>query len=228
MWPAAPLLATVPEYSHVGASGPAPTITAPESAAAEAYHFALTSLGFALDEIGGRSVVVTSTGRGQGKTSTALNVALVAANDGRKALLIDADGRTRGLTNLSGYRSAQGLANLVDGDDPHRLTHFLMLGGEAPVPLIPAGMQEQAETSGYFRSHAFRTTFPKLIVEHDLVLIDTPPVLSAAETSEIARLADGAILVVVPGTPLRQLAEAKERLTMTGKPILGYVFNRSS
>ena len=85
----------------VGADGPNPTVLDPESGAAEAYHFAVSSLGFALDQIDGTRVVVTSASPGDGKSVTALNIAIAAAQDGRRPLLIDADERARGLTRLS-------------------------------------------------------------------------------------------------------------------------------
>jgi Mrp family chromosome partitioning ATPase len=53
------------------------------------------------------------------------------------------------------------------------------------------------------------------------VIIDAPPILAAAETMDIVRQAGG----VRPGTSLRQLADTAERIAMTDRPILGYVYN---
>ena len=60
-----------------------------------------------------------------------------------------------------------------------------------------------------------------------MVIIDTPPAMSAAETSDIASQADGVVLVVSAGTPLRDLHDARQRLSISRTPILGYIFNRA-
>ena len=70
---------------RVKAKGPAPTVTDPNSTAAEAYHFIVSSLNLALAQVDGSTVVVTSTGAGDGKTVTALNLAVAAAGNGRTA-----------------------------------------------------------------------------------------------------------------------------------------------
>lgn len=111
----APLLAVVPEFSGAGPDGPNPALTNPDSVTAEAYHFAVSSIRFALEQIDGTTVVVTSTAPGDGKSITALNIAFAAAKDGRRPLLIDADERARGLTGFSGYSIGLGLTDLRNG-----------------------------------------------------------------------------------------------------------------
>ena len=111
----APLLAAVPEFGEVDATPPSPTVTNPSSGAAEAYHFAVSSLGFALDQIGGTSVLVTSAAPSDGKSVTALNIAIAAAQDGRSTLLIDADERAQGLTRLAERTNQAGIADLENG-----------------------------------------------------------------------------------------------------------------
>ena len=110
----APLLASVPDYSEVHAWAPAPTLTHPDSSASEAYHFALSSLSFVMEENGGRSVVVTSAGPDEGKTVTALNLAIAAMKDGRRPLLIDGDERARGLTKARRHQRAAGIEQRSD------------------------------------------------------------------------------------------------------------------
>jgi Mrp family chromosome partitioning ATPase len=62
----------------------------------------------------------------------------------------------------------------------------------------------------------------------DLVIIDTPPVMSASETADLAREVDGVVLVVREDAPLRDIADARDRINMSGTPILGYIFNRAT
>ena len=95
------------------------------------------------------------------------------------------------------------------------------------VPFVAAGSEVHGSTAGYFRSAAFRTALPTLADAYDLVIVDSPPVMSAAETADLAAQADGIVLVVRNGTPLRDLDDAHQRLSMSGTPLLGYVYNRA-
>jgi Mrp family chromosome partitioning ATPase/capsular polysaccharide biosynthesis protein len=223
----APLLAVVPEYGDVGAAAPNPTVTSPESGAAEAYHFAVSSLGFALEQIEGRSVVVTSTAPADGKSVTALNIAIAAAKDGRNPLLIDADERARGLTRLAALDGTMGVTDIDEVADVADLVGEWVMTDDTVLPFVPAGSELDGNTAGYFRSKTFRWALPKLAKKRDLVVIDAPPVMSAAETTDLAALSDGVVLVVLRGTPLRDLDDARQRLAMSGTPILGYVYNRA-
>ena len=223
----APLLAVVPEYSDVGANGPNPADANPESGAAEAYHFAVSSLSFALEQIDGKTVVITSTAPGDGKSVTALNIAFAAAKDGRRPLLNDADERARGLTRLSGLGIGLGLTDLANGRPTADVIGEWQMINATSLPFVPAGSRLDDSAAAYFRSSAFREALPQLADGYDMVIIDTPPAMSAAETSDIASQADGVVLVVSAGTPLRDLHDARQRLSIARTPILGYIFNRA-
>jgi capsular exopolysaccharide synthesis family protein len=223
----APLLAVVPEYGDVNAIAPNPTVTSPESGAAEAYHFAISSLSFALDEIDGKSVVITSAAPSDGKSVTALNIAIAAAQDGRNPLLIDADERARGLTRLSGFNGHYGITDIGGATTAVKVVGEWAMADSTEIPFVAAGSQPDGSTAGYFRSNAFRKALPTLSAKHDIVIIDAPPVMSAAETTDLAAQADGVVVVVRYNAPLRDLEDTRQRLAMSGTPILGYVFNRA-
>ena len=59
------------------------------------------------------------------------------------------------------------------------------------------------------------------------MIIDAPPVMSASETAEIAGEVDAVVMVVDRGTPIRELQDAKDRIEISGTPIVGYIFNRA-
>ena len=223
----APLLAVVPEYSDVGANGPNPADANPESGAAEAYHFAVSALSFALDQVDGKTVIITSTAPGDGKSVTALNIAFAAAKDGRRPLLIDADERARGLTRLSGLGIGLGLTDLTNGRPINDVIGEWGMMNNTSLPFVPAGSRLDDSAAAYFRSTSFRNALPQLTADYDMVIIDTPPAMSAAETGDIASQADGVVLVVSAGTPLRDLHDARQRLSISRTPILGYIFNRA-
>ena len=218
----APLLAVVPEFEAVKAWPPAPTVTHPDSRAAESYHFALSSLTFVLEQIGGHSVVITSADPADGKTVAALNLAVAAMKDGRSPLLIDADERKRGLTHLAGFEETQGNNGAVGNG------HRWAITPTEHIDFIASGRNIDGDTAGHFRSTTFRKDLSRAMAGRDIVLIDTPPVMSASETADLAGEVDGVVLIVRENSPVRDIADARDRIALTGTPIVGYIYNRDS
>lgn len=223
----APLLGEVPEFSTVGVTGFTPAQTAPKSVAGEAYQFLVSSLEFSLSQSRGRTVLITSAGPTDGKTVTALNLAISAMRDGRRVLLVDADERARGLTKLTGVPPSPGLTDLAGGELPlGACVSDYRLDEDRRLPMVPAG-SALTEPAGFFRAPGFRKALAAVKEQADLVVVDSPPLLAVADTSAIASQADGIVVVVSRGTRLRVLEEVRERLEFIGTPVLGYVFNRA-
>ena len=222
----APLLGEVPEFSAAGMSSTLPAHDASHTIAGEAYHFLVTSLGFALNDQGGRTVLVTSAGPGDGKTVTAANLSIAAMRDGRRVLMVDADERARGLTELAGVPAEPGLTDLADDDLLVGLATSQMQLGDDSLAVVPAG-HRVPDPAGFFRTGQFRRAMTRVKQDADLVVVDSPPLLAVSDTSAIASQADGIIVVVSRGTSLRLLREVRERLEFIGTPALGYVFNRA-
>lgn len=222
-----PLLGEVPEFSAAGMSGTLPAHDARHTVAGEAYHFLVSSLGFALNEEGGSTVLVTSARPGDGKTVTAANLAIAAMRDGRRVLMVDADERARGLTNLTGVTPEPGLTDLAN-DHLHvsLATAHMSLGDGDRLAVVPAGRRLE-DPAGFFRTGQFRQAITRVKHDVDLVVIDSPPLLAVSDTSAIASQADGIVIVVSRGTPIRLLREVRERLEFIGTPALGYVFNKA-
>ncbi|HVM14947.1 MAG TPA: AAA family ATPase, partial [Egibacteraceae bacterium] len=222
----APLLGQVPDFKAAGITGVDPTRTAPHSAPAEAYQFIISSLQHALQQSGSTSVLVTSASPADGKTVTALNLAVAAARDGRRVLLADGDGRAMGLTSLADVAPSPGLTDLADMRMPFEgCVASISTPGET-LSLVPAGTHPH-DPAGFFRTPGFRKAMTRIKERADLVIIDTPPLLAVSDTSAIAGQVDGIVIVVSRGTSLNLLEEMRERLEFVGTPVLGYVFNRS-
>jgi Mrp family chromosome partitioning ATPase/capsular polysaccharide biosynthesis protein len=223
----APLLAQVPDFKSVGATGLDPARSAPHSPAGEAYQFLMSSLEHALAQVEGRSVIVTSAGPGNGKTLTAFNLAIAAARGGQRVALCDADERVQGLTALAGVSATPGVTDLADDDMPlEGCVASVDVAGRGALPLVPCGTRP-ANAAGFFRTPGFRKSLARVTEHADLVVLDTPPLLTVADTSAIAGHVDGIVAVVTKGTPLKTLEEMRERLEFVGTPVLGYVFNRA-
>lgn len=223
----APLLGEVPDFSAVGVDGFAPALTAPTSPAGEAYQFLVAALEFALERTDGRTVVVTSARPGDGKTVTALNLAIAAARDEGEVLLVDADVRRQGLTRLTEISPAPGLTDLADEHEPlETCLASVPLADDRRLPVVPCG-SSVPDAAGFFRTPGFRKALTRIRERADLTILDAPPLLAVADASAVASQADGIVIVVLQGTPRRLLEEVRERLDFVGTPVLGYVFNRA-
>lgn len=226
----APLLGPVPSYEEAGLDTALPTISAPKSAVSEAYHFLVGAIGHALgDDDGsgrGKAIAITSAAPTDGKTLTAMNFAIAAAQDGRDVLLIDADTRMRGMTRLLELTPSEGLRELAAGADLVDLVALTDLGDHRYLPVLPA-VAIGDDTATFFRTPGFRRAMTAIREQTGLAVIDCPPLLLASDTSAVAATVDGIVVVVAKGTPLRRLEELRERLDLIGTPVLGYVFTKS-
>ena len=123
-----------------------------------------------------------------------------------------------------GMERAKGLSEFISGDIPiGQALHQTTIKG---LVFIPTG-ERPPNPAELLLHKRFMNCLSVLTPRFDHIIIDSPPVMSAAETADLAAQADGVILVVRHGTPLRDLDDARQRLAMSGTPILGYVYNRA-
>jgi Mrp family chromosome partitioning ATPase/LPS O-antigen subunit length determinant protein (WzzB/FepE family) len=242
----APLLGEVPRFRvpRTAGNGTIPPLSSLDPTVAEAYHFIAVSLELELERIGGSSVVVTSVAPGDGKTSTAINIAIAAQQERRRVVLIDADERTQRLSKLCGVGQGPRDGHGADGErresgpprlggdqdefDTKEVFYRLTFTHTGMVLPIPRSDEPADQPSRFFRAPAFRKALLTLEEHADLVLIDTPALLAVSDAITIAGPADGIVLVVNRGVPLNQLRAIRDRLAFVNVPLIGYVFNRGS
>jgi len=189
----------------------------------EAYRVLRTRLLLTPEIARARSVVITSAIAGEGKSTTAANLAAAFAWEGRRVLLIDADLWRGRLHRLFATRRSPGLADCLLQDKP--LPEAIRTTDIKTLWFMPGG-----KTAGPPSDLLTRVRMPRLLEqlrEHfDLVLIDTPPVLTAAETAVLSTSADGVVLVVRAGHTDREAVQhAVREINAVGGRLVGAVLN---
>ena len=222
-----PVLGMVPAVP-VGrkALGPLlPSIDAPTSTATEAYRQLRTSLQFLDPERDWKLVQLTSSIPGEGKTTTATNLAVMLAEAGRKTLLIDADLRRPQAHQVFGIEQAPGLTSILLGEldldqavqKVEGLEHLRVLPS-GPVPPNPAEVLAGARMGRLLEEIRSR--------DADAVIFDTPPILPVADALALAPRVDATMVVVqARRTSAKSLKQSLERLEQVNAHITGVVLN---
>ncbi len=194
----------------------------PRSPIAEAYRAFRTAL--MLSRAGGvKSVVITSAFPHEGKTATAVNLAVVLGQLGRRVLLVDADLHKSRLHEIFHVPNRVGLVSvLAEGIEPSRAIVKTSVPGVFVVPSGP----EAPNPSGLLASEAMRKFLELASVNFDHVIVDSPPVLPVSDTLVFALQTDGVVLCVRGGATSREhVIRARDRLRRSGVPIVGVLIN---
>ena len=168
----------------------------PNSAQAEAFRRLRTNL-HALDFGGGpRSIVITSSLVGEGRTAVAANLAVALTDTGAKVALIDGDLRHPSLANLLGLEPAVGLTDVLTGRTP--LAEALQQWGNGDLYVLPAG-RFQSAPSDLLASQPMAQLLASLGAEFDYILIDAPPLLPVTDAVVLGWAVAGVLLVAAVG-----------------------------
>lgn len=220
----APILGSIPQLGRQ--RGHTPTATSPTSVASEAYRRLQTNLQFLDASSRVRRIVITSALSGEGKSRTAINLALAVAEQGMSVLLIDADLRRPSIARYCNLESAAGLTTVLIGRaefesvvqewGPNGL-NVLTAGSLPPNPSILVG------------SAAMSAVLEEAGRRYDVVVVDAPPLLPVADAVVLTRLTDGAVVVAdCQQVNAKQLGDALSTLDTVDARCLGIVANRVS
>ena len=174
-----------------------------------------------------RILVVTSSRPMEGKTTTVTNLGFALAEIGRKTLLIDADVRHPQLHGIFDQPSGRGLIDFHDQTDLSELPLDVLVNKTAVPHLYLLACAYTVATLGLQHSDRRSRLFRRFREEFDYVLVDTPPCLEFDGARDLARCADGLVLVVrADYTDLRTAQAAVERFEDDGTRVMGIILNR--
>lgn len=200
------------------------TIVNPKSPISEQYRTIRANLEFTSIGQKLQMITVTSASNGEGKSTTAANLAVVYAQLGKRVLLIDCDLRKPTAHHTFRLSSNVGLSTILVGrisfelalqpSDVERLT--VLAAG--PIPPNPAEL---------IASEQMAALLEVIRTQYDMIILDSPPMMQVADARLLANISDGTILVIGCENSDRQLVlKAKEQLERTGARMLGLVLNQ--
>lgn len=197
----------------------------------EAYKLLRTNLTFALSDIEedrGYIVGVTSALRGEGKSTTSLNLARVLAELGKRVIVVEGDLRLPTLRKKLRMRGKMGLSNvLISRGDPLGCIQECKVGmvdkKEISFDLLPAG-EIPPNPSELLGSKRMEELLKLLAKQYEYVLLDLPPVTAVSDALVATKLVDGVVLVVRNEyADTNSLNEAIRQLRQVDGKILGFV-----
>ena len=213
------------------------TLEQPNSPAAESYRTLRTRMARLASQLDINSVMVVSAGVGEGKSTTAANLAVVLAETGKDVLLVSADLRRPRVHQFFSLQNKSGLSNLLtDGTPPDKRKGpvadgkqmaselwsvapnlWVILSG--PLPPHPSALMDSDPMRQFLKEQ--RDLF-------DFIVLDCPPALVVADSMALAPLADAVLVVADAKESDRDLvSRLKEELEQVGGKIVGSVLNRS-
>ncbi|HJB10786.1 MAG TPA: CpsD/CapB family tyrosine-protein kinase, partial [Candidatus Brachybacterium merdavium] len=217
-----PILATIPAEKSDHAVMPMPDLEG-HGRNAEAYRELRTNLRYLGMRCRLRSMLVTSSVKGEGKSVTSINLASTLARSGRRVLLIDADLRAPSLHRHLTLQSEAGLTTVLLGEaalddvvQPVELDGLSVLT-TGPAPPNPSELLDSDQM----------TLLKAATARYDTLIVDSAPLLAVADRTALTQRVSGTLMVVGSGRVRRpHLAQALRKLEIVQLPILGIVLNR--
>jgi len=221
----APVLGLIPESPMLRGDLPRlVTIDEPRSPAAEAYRTLRTNLLAACKSAKVRTILVTSSRQGEGKTTTAVNLAVALAQVGRSVVLISADLRYPRVHSLLGIGNEQGLGQVLLG--ALALNNAILDTSVPNLRVLPSGPASGDEPAELLQSDRMFEVI-RGCRQADFVIIDGPPIEPVADSLVLADLVDAVLLVADAQEGTRGgVARSRHQLEQVGGTILGGVLTR--
>ena len=198
----------------------------PQGPRAEAFRRLRTNVQFLDVAERPKSMVVTSSLPGEGKSTTTINLAIAMADAGTRVALVDADLRRPSVARYLGIEGSAGLTTVLIGRAT--VDEVLQPWGNGLLNVLPSG-QMPPNPSELLGSAAMGAVLERLLVTHDVVLIDAPPILPVTDAAVLSRSAGGVLVVAAVGRVQRkQLVATLSALRSVDANVLGAIVNMES
>jgi capsular exopolysaccharide synthesis family protein len=190
----------------------------------EAYRTIRTNIQFSMPKGQLRTMLITSTGPEEGKSTTTANLAITMAESGNRVLLIDADLRKSVVHKMFQLPNLKGLTNVLAEDLDYR---EILRSTKVKGLDILTGGPKPPNPSELLGSEKMRTFLESLKKDYDIIILDTPPVLPVTDAAILASQVDGVVIVSSYGhTTFDGLDRAKVQLENVDAKILGVILNK--
>lgn len=200
------------------------TVTQPTSTIAEQFRTVRTNIQFSSVDKDMKIIMATSSGPSEGKSTVITNLAVTYANQGLKVLLIDADMRRPTAHQTFGLSNETGLTNCLT----EKNIDIAKAVEETPIEnlyVMPAG-PTPPNPSELLNTKRMDSLLIAVAEQMDMVIIDTPPLISVTDAQIVATKVDGTILVVRSGVANKgAVVKAKELLDTVHARIIGTILN---
>jgi succinoglycan biosynthesis transport protein ExoP len=202
-------------------------LSAPDDYAVETYRGLRTNVQFLGLDRPVKIIQITSSLPGEGKTTTATNLAVVLAQAGRRVVIVDGDLRRPRIHETFAVPQTPGMIDLLVGEPLELVATTLPVGGGADITVVPSGTVP-GNPGELLSSHRARGVLAQLADQFDLVIVDSAPVLPVADAIALAGAVDAVLFVTqAKRTSRRNAVEALERLGRVRAPLVGMVLNQA-
>ena len=199
----------------------------PKSPISEAYRMIRTNILYSQADKPIKSIIVTSPGAGEGKTTTVTNLAITFAHLGKRTLLLDTDLRRPVIHRIFDIDRAPGITHYLSGEE----SDFNSLVQETDIEnlfVVTSGISPP-NPSELMGSERMTQLIAKLEEEWDVILMDSPPFAAVTDASMISRELDGLVLVVRAGSTVKEaLIRSLRALGDISTPLTGIILNSVS
>lgn len=199
-------------------------LTDPTSPITEQYRTIRTNIQFASStDRRLQTIVMTSSGPGEGKSTTSANLSVVFAKAGQRVLLVDADMRKPTVYKTFQINNNEGLSTLLSTKKD--LMDAIQLSGVDNLSILPSGPKppNPSELLGSIRMNQL---IDEMRTHFDIIIFDMPPVVTVTDAQIMASRTDGTLLVVREKvTDKDSIQKAKELLQLVNARVLGVVYN---
>ncbi|MDW3178144.1 MAG: polysaccharide biosynthesis tyrosine autokinase [Acidimicrobiia bacterium] len=226
------VLASVPPFGlgHRGGSSAVVMLSGGRSArtqqARESFRRLRSSLQFLGTTRNASTFLITSARTGEGKSTTVANLAVALAQGGTSVCIVNADLRRPTLERILGVPNRRGIAEWMV--DPTVTDIMLPVSGTEGLVLVPAGTPPP-NPGELLATGRLADLLEELSTQFDIVIVDAPPILSAADASSIAPSVDGTLIVVDANrTDTDALLRVRSEIQRAGGDVVGAILNRDS